>query len=57
MDLLIHLASYFFLLGVLMVVASAFPFVTERMPRILLWGFLVAALSPFVALLGIFVGG
>jgi hypothetical protein len=54
---LIQVASYLFLLGVLMVVSSAFPAVTERVPKVLAWGFLLAALSPFVALLGILLAG
>lgn len=57
MSVLVDIASWLFLLGVLMVVASAFPRVTDRVPRILIWGFLLAALSPFVALLGVTLQG
>lgn len=57
MNVLVDIASWLFLLGVLMVVASAFPRVTDRVPRILIWGFLLAALSPFVALLGVTLQG
>lgn len=57
MDILVTIASWLFLLGVLMVASSAVPAVTERFPKVLLWGFLIAAASPFVALLGVLLGG
>ena len=53
MEILVDVASWLFVMGVLMAVSSAFPAVTRRVPRMLLWGFLLAASSPFVALLGI----
>jgi hypothetical protein len=57
MDILVTIASWLFLVGVLMVASSAFPAVTDRFPKMLLWGFLLAAASPFVALLGVVLGG
>ena len=57
MEILVDIASWLFLVGVLMAISSAFPAVTRRAPRILLWGFLLAALSPFVALIGIALSG
>ena len=57
MAILVDIASWLFLLGVLMAVSSAFPAVTRRFPKMLVWGFLLAAASPFVALLGIVLAG
>lgn len=57
MAFLVDVASWLFLLGILMVIASAFRRATQRVPRLLLWGFLLAALSPFVALLGVVLQG
>ena len=53
MDVLVQVASWLFLLGVAMALSSAFPFVTKRVPRMLVWGFLIAAASPFLALLAV----
>lgn len=52
MDVLVTTASWLFLLGVLMALSSALPAVSRRAPRMLFWGFLVAAASPFLAILG-----
>jgi hypothetical protein len=46
----IRVASYLFLAGIIMVLASLFPAVQRRAPRIFLYGFLVAAGSLFVVL-------
>ena len=53
MDVLVRVASWLFLLGVLMALSSALPAVTRRVPRMLVWGFLLAAAAPFVALLAV----
>ncbi len=48
----IRVAAYLFLLGVLMIVASAVPPVARRFPRVFLTGFLVAVLSLVLVLAG-----
>ncbi|CAN5659055.1 hypothetical protein BH23DEI1_BH23DEI1_09050 [soil metagenome] len=47
LDLIVYLASWVFLIGMLMVVATAVPAIGSRYPRIVLHGFLVA-ISSFV---------
>lgn len=47
LDRIIHLASWVFLIGVTLVVATAVPAIGGRYPRLVLHGFLVA-LSSFV---------
>lgn len=54
-DPLLFACSLVFLLGVLMVAASAFEGVSERYPQVMLHGFLVALASfVLVLLVGIF---
>lgn len=50
--LLIRLAAYLFLAGIVMTVLSAVPSVTRRYPRILLHGFGVAVLGVALAVVG-----
>lgn len=50
-DALIVAAAWLFLLGTLMIAASAVPAVMRRRPRLLLEGFLVALLSFLLAFL------
>jgi hypothetical protein len=45
LDRIIHLASWLFLIGMVMVVSTAVPAVASRFPRLLLQGFLLALLS------------
>jgi hypothetical protein len=57
LDLLLSLASWLFLVGVLMVAASAVPSVTQRYPKVMLLGFLVAVLAAVLAALSAVVLG
>lgn len=52
LDLTVRVAAYLFLLGVLMLVASAVPAVTRRYPRVFVHGFLLSVLSLFLVLAG-----
>jgi hypothetical protein len=57
LDLLLSLASWLFLVGVLMVAASAVPSVAQRYPKVMLLGFLVAVLAAVLAALSAVVLG
>lgn len=46
----LRIASYIFLTGVLLVVASAVPAFTRRWPRVMVVGFLLAVASLFTVL-------
>lgn len=50
LDLTVRVAAYLFLLGVLMVVASAVPAVTRRYRKVFMHGFLLSVLSLFLVL-------
>ncbi len=52
LSLVIKIAAYLFLIGILMVVASPIPPVARRFPRLFLAGFALSVLSVFLVLAG-----
>jgi hypothetical protein len=50
LESVLRTASYIFLTGVLLVVASVVPALTRRWPRVMLVGFLLAVASLFMVL-------
>lgn len=50
LDVTIRVAAYLFLLGVVMVLASAVPAVTQRYRQVFVHGFALAVLSLFLVL-------
>lgn len=50
LESVVRIASYIFLTGVLLVVASAVPALTRRWPRVMMVGFLLAVASLFMVL-------
>lgn len=52
LDLTIRVAAYMFLLGVVMLFASAVPAVTRRYRQVFMHGFLLSVLSLFLVLTG-----
>ena len=52
LELTIQVAAYMFLLGVVMLFASAIPAVTRRYRKVFMHGFLLSVLSLFVVLVG-----
>ncbi|MFO7544226.1 MAG: hypothetical protein R6W77_01875 [Trueperaceae bacterium] len=50
LETVLRIASYIFLTGVLLVVASAVPALTRRWPRAMMVGFLLAVASLFMVL-------
>lgn len=52
LSLIIRIAAYLFLLGILMVVLSPVPALSRRFPRLYLTGFLVAVGSLLLVLVG-----
>lgn len=52
LSLLLRVAAYLFLLGIVMVVASPVPALARRFPRLYLTGFLLAVLSVLLVLAG-----
>jgi len=52
LSLLVRIAAYLFLVGVLLVVVSPVPALSRRFPRLYLTGFLLSVVSVFLVLAG-----
>ncbi|MEJ2289495.1 MAG: hypothetical protein P8Y02_12810 [Deinococcales bacterium] len=52
LTLVIRIAAYLFLIGIVMVVASPIPALARRFPRLYLAGFALSVLSVFLVLAG-----
>lgn len=52
LSLIVRIAAYLFLAGILMVVLSPVPALSRRFPRLYLLGFLLSVVSVFLVLAG-----